>query len=76
MAQTIRVKFLDTGEVRDVVPDGWTDIPDRSISSSMQARPPIGREPYVRGYRLVRLMETRECEFMAEPIGGQRGFLR
>ena len=73
MAKTIRVKFLDTSVVRDVVPDRWNERYDNPMEGAPRL---IAREPVINGYTLERLMETKDFEYFAKPIGGARGFMR
>ena len=72
MTKTVRVKFLDSGEVRDVVPDRWNELYDNPMSGAPRL---IAREPVINGYTLERLMEPKDFEYFAKPAGGPRGFL-
>ena len=72
MTKTVRVKFLDSGEIREVVPDHWNERYDNPIGGAPRL---IAREPVINGYALERLMEPKDFEYFAKPIGGARGFL-
>lgn len=65
MVETVRVKFLDTGEVRDVVPDRWNERYDNPIGGTPRL---ISREPVINGYSITRPMDAKGFQYFAQPL--------